>query len=427
MRHNKNKMYWPKLTSGKIKERVIHALNENVNYRKTPVLGIPATFLDADIFYPDAPFLENAPFLSTLIANPNHIGCHTLNGSEKLFKGTQALEKELISICAEEIFKGEKNEQDGYVASGGTEANIEALWIYRNFFMQEMHADISEIAVFFSNDSHYSLAKGANLLNISAYVVNVDHNSRELLLEDYEQKIDLAVSRNIRYFIINLNLSTTMFGSVDPVMQVVALLKTKGIAYKIHVDAAFGGFIYPFTNPESNYTFQNEEISSFTIDAHKMLQTPYGTGIFLIRKGMMKYVRTQEAQYVPGADHTLCGSRSGANAVAVWMTLHNYGSAGWKAKMEALVDFTTDVCTQLDALEITYFRNPFLNIITLCAADVPAMLAHKYHLVSDTYESEPGWYKIVMMPHITRGVVDAFISDLKLQVQHTKMPTEREI
>ena len=107
------------------------------------------------MFYEDAPFLENAPFLSTLIANPNHIGCHTIGETEKIFKGTQELEKELIKLCAEEIFCGEQDAQDGYVASGGTEANIQALWIYRNYFLSHHKAQINEIGVIYSEDSHY--------------------------------------------------------------------------------------------------------------------------------------------------------------------------------------------------------------------------------------------------------------------------------
>lgn len=72
-----------------------------------------------------------------MVANPNHIGCHTIDTDhEEMFSGTQEIEHDLIRICAEEIFKGEPQGYDGYVASGGTEANIQAMWIYRNFFMQ---------------------------------------------------------------------------------------------------------------------------------------------------------------------------------------------------------------------------------------------------------------------------------------------------
>ncbi len=409
-------MYWPKLSSDEIKLKVFNTLNKNTNYRKTPILGIPGTYLDAEVFNNDAPFLENAPFLSTLIANPNHIGCHTMGETDKIFKGTQELEKELIKLCAEQVFGGEVDSQDGYVASGGTEANIEAMWIYRNYFIKELKASVNEIGLIYSEDSHYSLSKGANLLNINSIVIAVNKENRELVLSDLENKIDLALTRGIKYFIISMNLSTTMFGSVDDIENVTTILNRKKIAYKLHVDAAFGGFIYPFSTTASCYTFKNKNISSITIDAHKMLQTPYGTGIFLIRKGYMKYVKTSEANYVPGADQTLCGSRSGANAIAVWMVLHNYGSEGWKIKTQALLELTSNICCELDKLGIRYFRNPLINIIAIHASDIPTSIAEKYFLVPDTYEKKNEWWKIVVMSHLTKESIDSFVNDLKSTV-----------
>jgi tyrosine decarboxylase/aspartate 1-decarboxylase len=414
-------MFWPKYNSDKINEIVKEALSKNVNYRDATILGLPATFLDSEVFYDDAPFLENAPFLSTMIANPNHIGCHTLNGAEKIFKGTQALEQDLIKLCAEQIFKGEANAQDGYVASGGTEANIEALWIYRNYFQEEFGAKVAEIGVIYSEDSHYSFSKGINLLQIQPLVAAVNSANRKIEIDALRTQLCEAKKEGINYFIGVVNMSTTMFGSVDDIDQLVALYDELGLNYKIHVDAAFGGFVYPFTNEESNLTFQNPAITSITIDAHKMLQTPYGTGIFLIRKGFLKYVQTSEAQYVPGTDHTLCGSRSGANAVAVWMVLHTHGFAGWKAKMQILTDKTTEICNQLDRLGIRYFRNPFINIIAIYASDIPRQVAEKYFLVADSYEHDPRWWKIVMMPHITRGAIDAFVSDLKSAIHESHL------
>lgn len=69
-----------------------------------------------------------------MVDNPNHIGCHTMGESEPFFAGTQKLEKELIGIVAEDILLCKPGQYDGYVASGGTEANIQAIWIYRNLF-----------------------------------------------------------------------------------------------------------------------------------------------------------------------------------------------------------------------------------------------------------------------------------------------------
>ncbi len=405
-------MFWEKYSYSEIKRRVFESLSKNTNYRTENILGIPGTFLDTDIFYDDAPFLRDAPFLSTLIANPNHIGVHTFGDEhEDFFKGTQEIEKDLIKICAEEIFGAEPNSYDGYVASGGTEANIEALWIYRNYYVQEYQADLNEIAVVYSSDTHYSIPKGLDLLNLNGIEINVHDTTREIVMKDFELKMEDAISRGIKYFIVNLNMSTTMFGSVDNIEKVTTFLNLLKLNYKLHVDGAYGGFIYPFINQESPFSFKNKNISSFSIDGHKMLQAPYGTGIFLTRKNLIQYVCTNEAGYVKGKDFTLCGSRSGANAVCVWMILRIHGSNGWAVKMRQLVDRTTFICEKLDSWGVKYFRHPDLNIVTIDSNYISRELADKYHLVPDSHY-EPKWFKIVVMPHVKHGIIDNFLSEL---------------
>lgn len=414
-------MFWPKLTSQKIKLKVFEALSKNANYRSQNILGIPGTFLDTEIFYDDAPFLKDAPFISTLIANPNHIGCHTLDsGQEEIFAGTQEIEKDLVRICSEEIFKAESGGCDGYVASGGTEANIEALWIYRNYFMQEEHAVLSEIGVVYSDDAHYSIDKGINLLGVRGIKFEIDEETRQVKLDALEHRLREAVETGVNYFIVVLNLSTTMFGSVDDIDRITSLFNLQHLNFKLHVDAAFGGFIYPFTNSDSRFNFLNPDVTSVSIDGHKMLQAPYGTGIFLIRKGYMKYALTNEATYVKGKDFTLCGSRSGANAICVWMILHAHGSVGWSVKMNQLLDKTTGVCNALDELGVEYYRNPFVNIIAIRAKYISPRLAKHFYLVPDTHEGEPKWFKIVVMPHVKQGVLDNFLSQLSSEIALNK-------
>ncbi len=69
--------------------------------------------------------------------------------------------------------------QDGYVASGGTEANIQAIWIYRNYFLKQS-AKREQICIICSEDSHYSMDKAANLLALDIYKVRVEPNTREI-------------------------------------------------------------------------------------------------------------------------------------------------------------------------------------------------------------------------------------------------------
>jgi tyrosine decarboxylase / aspartate 1-decarboxylase len=74
-------MVWIKKTHKEIKERVFEALKKNVNYQSESIIGLPASFLDEKVFSQDKFNLSEAPFLFSLLSNPNHIGCHTIGES----------------------------------------------------------------------------------------------------------------------------------------------------------------------------------------------------------------------------------------------------------------------------------------------------------------------------------------------------------
>lgn len=405
-------MTWKKLTNRQINDIVTTALGQNVDFKNPKVLGVPASYLDEQVFYSQAPFLKDAPFLRTLIQNPNHIGCHTIGQSEYFFHGTQAIEKEVIKILSEDLLHGAVDQFDGYIASGGTEANTQALWMYRNYFMHEHKASLSEIGILHSTDTHYSAVKAANLLQIKHFAVPVDSSTRKLSKSDLDHTILEAMQGGVRFFVVVANMMTTMFGSVDDIHLYTEALERNGCGYKLHVDAAYGGFIYPVANPKTDLDFSNPKISSITLDAHKMLQAPYGTGVFITRKGLIHHTHTAAASYVEGQDTTLIGSRSGANAVAVWMILQSYGPYGWYEKIQTLLQRTQWLSNQLKDLGIRHFREPQSNIVTILAEDLEPEIARDFGLVPDHHEA-PMWHKVVVMDHVTIDVLVPFVETLK--------------
>lgn len=407
---------WKKLTQEERQQRIEGALHENVNFEKDTSLGYPASKLDNKVFYSDAPFLKDAPTLQAYVANPNNIGCHTIGSSEKAFSGTQKIEREVLQVIAEDIFKASHESYDGYIATGGTEANIQAIWMYRNYFMNTYQASLDEISILASEDTHYSIPKGANLLLLHRIAVPIHFETRKINLEALEHKILEAKKRGIKYFIVVSNMGTTMFGAVDDPENYTSLLEKHELVYKLHIDAAYGGFVYPFSHKQNSINFQNPKISSITIDAHKMLQAPYGTGVFVCRKGLIENVLTKEAEYVEGMDLTLCGSRSGSNAVAVWMILFTYGPYGWFEKISILQMRTDWLCEQLNALNIQYFRETDMNIVTIQAKHITPILAEKYDLVPQKHDETNQWYKIVIMDHVEVDHLSTFIADLKASI-----------
>ena len=406
---------WKKHTREEIKQRVFDAIDQNVNFIESDVIGIPGSRLDPRVFYQDAPFLADAPFLNALIRNPNHIGCHTLGDSEPFFAGTQAIELDTIRICAEDILNAQPGTVDGYVASGGTEANIQAAWIYRNYFQQEKGAQSNDIAVICSADNHYSAAKAANLLNLRFVRINVDDDTRNIDPQHLSSTLSHLKNDGVKHVIVIANMMTTMFGSVDHPDDYTPALKAHDMEYFIHVDGAYGGFVYPFNGEEHGLDFSHPDISSVTLDAHKMVQAPYGTGVFLIRKGYMKYVRNSEASYVKGLDATLIGSRSGANAIAIWMILSTYGKQGWTEKIQTLIERANRIARALTHHNIRFFQERGSNIITIRAEDMPIELINAFHLVPDDHDN-PRWVKIVVMEHVTDDKVSRFIEHLSMVV-----------
>ena len=405
--------YWKKTTQQERKERIAKALNLNISFSKDISLGFPASKLDGKVFYDDAPFLKEAPTLQTYVANPNNIGCHTFGSSESVFSGTQEIEREVLNVVAVDIFKATPNEFDGYIAPGGTEANIQAIWVFRNEFMHKYDAKLEQIAILASEDTHYSIPKASNLLQIDWLKIPVGFENREIDAIALDSIVSEAKNKGKKYFIAVSNLGTTMFGSVDNPEVYISALENQQVTYRLHIDGAYGGFVYPFSNRDSVINFSNPKISSITIDAHKMLQAPYGTGIYICRKGLIENSLTKEAEYVEGMDLTLCGSRSGANAVAIWMILFTYGGHGWFEKVSVLQMRTQFLCQELDKLNIKYFREPFMNIVTIHAEFVPKNLAEKYRLVPQQHQGDNKWYKIVVMDHVEVEHLTSFVMELK--------------
>ena len=406
--------YWKKYSKEKLIKRIDTALNANVNFQTSKALGYPVSRLDENVFNTSGSFLDDSPLLKSFIANPNNIGCHTLGKSEEAFKGSQELEREIIQVLAVDIFRAKENEYDGYIATGGTEANMQALWIYRNLYKKKFNATLNEMVILSSEDTHYSVHKGSNILSVDTVSIPVDFNSREIIDSELDEIVKNLISKGKKYFMVISNMATTMFGSIDNPDIYAEILSKYNVEFKIHVDGAFGGFIYPISNRNSKINFENPNVSSITIDAHKMLQAPYGTGVFLCRKGLIENVLTKEAQYVDGMDLTIVGSRSGANAISVWMILFSYGYYGWFEKINTLLLRTDWFAEQLDALNIEYFRDPFMNIVTIKSEFVPEDIAHKYGLVPDTHNGKNSWYKVIMMDHVEIDDLIIFVNELKL-------------
>jgi tyrosine decarboxylase / aspartate 1-decarboxylase len=399
-------MYWKRISATEINSTIKKAFDRNVRFGRSKVMGLPISSMDPRIFHKEG--VQQSPFLFAMMQNANHGGCPTQGISGDFFEGTEHIENEVIQLCAEQLMAGKPGMQDGYIAAGGTECNVQAAWIFRNLFKRKYKAESSQIAILHSEDTHYSVWKIANLLSVKQVVADVHPTTRQIDLPLLRKKIKQAKKEGIAYFIVVANMGTTMFGTVDDLDGLTLVLDEEEAFYKVHVDGAFGGFTFPFTKPKNNLNFSNTKVTSIGLDAHKMLQAPYGTGVFLIRKGYLNYLATTEPHFMAHKIHTLSGSRSGANAIAVWMILRAFGSKGLQAKVKRVMDLKRKMCAFLDKKKIEYIHDEHMNIVAIHNRHMVREIQHHYNLVPDNHEN-PTWWKIVLMDHVNERMIQDFL------------------
>lgn len=242
----------------------------------------------------------------------------------------------------------------GAFCSGGTIANITALWVARNralkaqgnfkgvekegLFKAMKHYGYEGLAVLVSKRGHYSLKKAADVLGIGqeglVSVKTADNN--RICPDDLKAKIAQLKAQNIKPFAVIGVAGTTETGNVDPLNSIAQICHDEDCHF--HVDAAWGGA----TLMSKNYRHLLNGIEladSVTIDAHKQLYIPMGAGMVLFKDPDAMRSIEHHAQYIlrKGSkdlgSHTLEGSRSGM-AMLVYASMHIISRAGY----ELLID-----------------------------------------------------------------------------------------
>ena len=89
------------------------------------------------------------------------------------------------------------------------------------------------------------------------------------------------------------------------------------------------------------------------------------------------------------------------------------GPFGWYEKISILQMRTNWLCKQLDQLNIKYFREENMNIVTIHSEYIPENIALKYDLVPEQHNSRNKWYKVVIMDHVEIDNLMQLIDALK--------------
>ncbi len=202
----------------------------------------------------------------------------------------------------------------GHLTSGGTFANLEALWVGG-----QMAPGKKVVA---SEQAHYTHGRISAVLKLEFASLETDARGRMDVsaLEAALQAGDVGT--------VVATLGTTALGAVDPLDEILDLRKR--YRFRVHVDAAYGGYfrLVSTLGEEARRAFDRiSEADSIVVDPHKHGLQPYGCGCVLFRDPAMGRWYKHDSPYTYFTSNELhlgeisleC-SRAGASAVALWTT-----------------------------------------------------------------------------------------------------------
>ena len=248
--------------------------------------------------------VARAAYALAMKVNPNN---HALDGG----RASSRMEMEAVRAIAA-MFGW--SSYLGHLSSGGTFANLEALWVAGQLAPGKR--------VVASDQAHYTHARISAVLGLPFTSIPSDRAGRM----DLQALTATLQTGDVGTVVVTLG--TTATGSVDPLHQVLALRATYG--FRVHVDAAYGGYFTLAATlgqaAASAYACV-AKADSIVVDPHKHGLQPYGCACVLFGDPAVGRFYRHDSPYtyftstdLHLGEISLECSRAGASAVALWAT-----------------------------------------------------------------------------------------------------------
>jgi aromatic-L-amino-acid decarboxylase len=258
----------------------------------------------------------------------------------------------------------------GFLTTGGSLANFSAVVTARR---ERLPENFLSGILYVSEQTHHSVQKAALLGGFPSHNVRSIPSDAQfrVRVDHLEQAIAKDRQAGFTPFLLVGNAGTTNTGAVDDLQALADLAQREHLW--LHVDAAYGGF-FLLTAQGRTLMAGIDRADSITLDPHKGLFLPYGTGSLLVRDGeALKRTHSVAAHYLPDTqeDPDLVDfsqispelSRE-FRGLRVWLPLKMHGIAPFRHNLQEKLDlaqWTTAELRKIAGSEI--LAAPQLSIV----------------------------------------------------------------
>ncbi len=340
------------------------------------------------------------------IAVKAHIEFINVNlGDPAIFRGSAELEKVVVRMIGELLHNPNAK---GYVTSGGTEANIQAIRAFRNL------KKIKRPNIVVPESAHFSFDKAGDVLGVEVRKAKLDEEFRVDV-----GNVEMLIDENT-VGIVGIA-GTTALGQIDPIEDLSKLASEKDIF--LHVDSAFGGFVIPFLDVNIKFDFELKGVSSMTVDPHKMGMATVPAGCILFRdERFLKTLAVKTPYLITEEQFTLTGTRPATGVASTYAVLKYLGFKGLKEIVKRCIDVTWYMVDRMNEIGFEPVIEPIMNIVCFrCenAFKIRDELYRRGWVVSAI--DNPMALRFVIMPHVDFRMVDEFTGELKKVLERRKI------
>lgn len=263
----------------------------------------------------------------------------------------------------------------GILTSGGSMANFSAVITARHALLAE---NFLSGTAYVSDQAHLSLLKAALLAGFPRANIRTIPTTPEMRMDVDELRSHIKQDREAGFepFFVVASAGTTNTGAVDPIADIAEVAQDEGLW--LHVDGAYGGFFQ--LTERGRYLFRGiERADSITLDPHKGMFLPYGTGCLLVREGhLLRDAHHVEADYlqdlaaeedIPNFSEYSPELSRDFRGLRVWLPLKLHGAAAFTAALDEKLDLARELhagLREIPGLEIPW--SPELTVVPFRAA-----------------------------------------------------------
>ncbi|MCB8914873.1 MAG: glutamate decarboxylase [Thermoleophilales bacterium] len=343
-----------------------------------------------------------------------------------------------------DLFNGpDGQEAPGTACAGSSEAvmlgALSMKWNWKNR-QKKAGKDITQPNLVYGSDVHVVWDKFCRYFDVEPRNIPIPKGKTVMGPDDFREHIDENTIGVIGV------VGTTFTGQCDDVVgidQMLTELKGKGLEVPMHIDAASGGFVFPFSDPDFTWDFRLDSVVSINTSGHKFGLVYPGIGWLVTRTDAQvpeDLIFYEDYLGEKDATFTLNFSGSSSFVLAQYYQFLRLGHSGYSSIVRAMGDNREALAARLremDALSIYDDDNPTLPLLIaktndnepFDSNDLVGELARRRGWLVPAYQMPPDnendrIIRMLVKFNQTRELVDALCDDFEASIKYLRQRGE---